>query len=158
MSKDPKRVRQSINKAWLKVKPNRSAIDGFKSHLIQLIDRIDENKYEEFHKKLVSDFLEDTYYRGKHYINIKERSDQVIHNGKEPESTVGVIIEAKKPTNKAEMLSKENINTKAFHELLLYYLKERITHKNLELKHLIATNIYEWFVFDAAAMFLCKAI
>tara|TARA_Y100001935_G_C17311826_1_gene517366 strand:- start:23 stop:2038 length:2016 start_codon:yes stop_codon:yes gene_type:complete len=150
MSKDPKRVRQSINKAWLKVKPNRSAIDGFKSHLIQLIDRIDENKYEEFHKKLVSDFLEDTYYRGKHYINIKERSDQVIHNGKEPESTVGVIIEAKKPTNKAEMLSKENINTKAFHELLLYYLKERITHKNLELKHLIATNIYEWFVFDAA--------
>ena len=57
MSKDPKRVRQSINKAWLKVKPNRSAIDGFKSHLIQLIDRIDENKYEEF-SFLSEEFLE----------------------------------------------------------------------------------------------------
>ncbi len=144
-----KKVRQSINKAWLKVKPNRSDIDCFKRNLIQLIDRINENESEEHHKKLVSDFLEETYYRGKHYINTKGRSDQVIHNGKEPESNVGVIIEAKKPTNQSEMLSKSNINTKAFQELLLYYLRERITHKNLGIKHLIATNMYEWFVFDA---------
>ncbi|MBO6536142.1 MAG: class I SAM-dependent DNA methyltransferase [Balneolaceae bacterium] len=144
-----KKVRQSINKAWLKVKPNRSDIDCFKRNLIQLIDRINENESEEHHKKLVSDFLEETYYRGKHYINTKGRSDQVIHNGKEPESNVGVIIEAKKPTNQSEMLSKSNINTKAFQELLLYYLRDRITHKNLGIKHLIATNMYEWFVFDA---------
>src|SRR5690606_28940362 len=26
---------------------------------------------------------------------------------------------------------------------------ERITHKNLEVKHLVATNINEWFIFDA---------
>jgi sporulation protein YlmC with PRC-barrel domain len=144
-----KKVRQSINKAWLKVKPNRSDIDCFKRNLIQLIDRINENESEEHHKKLVSDFLEETYYRGNHYINTKGRNDQVIHNGKEPESTVGVIIEAKKPTNKSEMLSKENINTKAFQELMLYYLRERITHNNLGIKHLMATNMYEWFVFDA---------
>jgi hypothetical protein len=31
----------------------------------------------------------------------------------------------------------------------LYYLRERITNHNLEIKHLVATNIYEWFVFDA---------
>ena len=48
------------------------------------------------------------------------------------------------------MLSVKDINTKAIHELILYYLRERITHKNLEVKHLIATNIHEWFVFDAA--------
>jgi adenine-specific DNA-methyltransferase len=34
-------------------------------------------------------------------------------------------------------------------ELVLYYLRERITHKNLEVKHLVATNINEWFIFDA---------
>jgi adenine-specific DNA-methyltransferase len=38
---------------------------------------------------------------------------------------------------------------KAFQELVLYYLRERITHKNLEVKHLVATNINEWFIFDA---------
>jgi len=32
---------------------------------------------------------------------------------------------------------------------VLYYLRERITHKNLEVKHLVATNINEWFIFDA---------
>lgn len=46
------------------------------------------------------------------------------------------------------MLSAENINKKAFQELVLYYLRERITHKNLEIKHLVATNINEWFIFD----------
>lgn len=146
-----KKVRQSINKAWLKVKPNRSEIDLFKKNLTELlIDRINENESEEHHKKLVSDFLEKTYYSPNHYINTKGRSDQVIHNGKEPSSTVGVIIEAKKPANKTEMLSKKNVNTKAFQELVLYYLRERITQKNLEIKYLVATNMYEWFIFDAA--------
>jgi adenine-specific DNA-methyltransferase len=28
-------------------------------------------------------------------------------------------------------------------------LRERITHKNLEVKHLVITNINEWFIFDA---------
>ena len=37
----------------------------------------------------------------------------------------------------------------AFHELILYYLRERITNHNLEIKHLVATNIYEWYIFDA---------
>jgi methylase of polypeptide subunit release factors len=60
-----------------------------------------------------------------------------------------VIIEAKKPTNKAEMISTKKLNAKAFQELVLYYLRERITHKNLEVKYLVATNINEWFIFDA---------
>jgi hypothetical protein len=34
-------------------------------------------------------------------------------------------------------------------EILLYYLKERILHRNLEIKWLVITNIYEWFIFDA---------
>ncbi|MCA1760327.1 MAG: class I SAM-dependent DNA methyltransferase, partial [Bacteroidales bacterium] len=70
--------------------------------------------------------------------------------GKDARSPAGVVIEAKKPSNKAEMLSAKNINTKALHELILYYMRERVSGKNLELKHLVATNIYEWFIFDAA--------
>lgn len=61
---------------------------------------------------------------------------------------MGVIIEAKRPSNKGEMLSKDNLNKKALQELVLYYLRERITHKNLEVKHLIVTNINEWYIFD----------
>ena len=151
--------RKALNKAFLKVKPNRTEIEGFKTNLIQLLDRTNDNESEEFHKNLVIDFLKKTYYDPNHFINTKGRNDLVIHNGDKAKSTVGVIVEAKKPTNKSEMVKPfadgdtpqqmvSKLNTKAFQELVLYYLRERITHKNLEVKHLVATNINEWFIFD----------
>ena len=141
--------RKALNKAFLKVKANRDEIEVFKANLIKLLDTINESESEEFHKNLISDFLKNTYYGANHYINTKGRNDLVIHNGNKATDTVGVIVEAKSPVNKAEMLKTDNLNTKAFQELVLYYLRERITHKNLEIKHLLASNIYEWFIFDA---------
>lgn len=143
------RPKKALNKAFLKVKPNRTEIQNFKASLIQLLDRTNDTESEEFHKNLVIDFLKKTYYDPNHFINTKGRNDLVIHNGAESNSPVGVIIEAKKPTNKSEMVTTEKLNTKAFQELVLYYLRERITHKNLEVKHLIITNINEWFIFEA---------
>jgi hypothetical protein len=141
--------RKALNKAFLKVKPNRTEIESFKTNLTQLLDSTNDTESEEFHKNLVIDFLKKTYYDPNHFINTKGRNDLVIHNGDKAASTVGVIIEAKKPTNKSEMLTKDKINAKAFQELVLYYLRERITLKNIEIKYLIATNINEWFIFDA---------
>jgi adenine-specific DNA-methyltransferase len=141
--------RKALNKAFLKIKPTRNEIERFKINFIKILDRLNEAESEEFHKNIVSEFLKDTYYRENFFINTKGRNDLVIHNNKDSQSTVGVIVEAKKPTNKTEMLHTGNINTKAFQELVLYYLRERITLKNLEIKYLIATNIYEWFIFDA---------
>ena len=140
--------RKALNKAFLKVKPNRTEIEGFKTNLITLLDRTNDTESEEFHKNLVSDFLKKTYYDPNHFINTKGRNDLVIHNGQNANSTVGVILEAKKPTNKAEMITTKKLNAKAFQELVLYYLRERISNKNLEVKHLVATNINEWFIFD----------
>jgi len=142
--------RKALNKAFLKVKPNRNEIEGFKTNLIQLLDRTNDTESEEFHKNLVIDFLKKTYYDPNHFINTKGRNDLVIHNGNNASSSVGVIIEAKKPTNKTEMITTKKLNAKAFQELVLYYLRERITHKNLEVKYLVATNINEWFIFDAS--------
>lgn len=141
--------RKALNKAFLKVKPNRTEIESFKTNLIQLLDRTNDTESEEFHKNLVIDFLKKTYYDPNHFINTKGRNDLVIHNGDKAKSSVGVILEAKKPTNKSEMVTAEKLNTKAFQELVLYYLRERITHKNLEVKHLVITNINEWFIYDA---------
>ena len=152
--------KKALNKAFLKVKPNRTEIERFKANLIQLLDRTNDTESEEFHKNLVIDFLKKTYYGPNHFINPRGRNDLVIHNGDKAKSSVGVILEAKKPTNKWEMTRPltENdtpeqglakLNVKAFHELVLYYLRERITHKNLEVRHLVITNINEWFIFDA---------
>ncbi len=140
--------RKALNKAYLKLKPDRERIDLFKANLIELLDRIDDSESEEFHKNLISDFLKNTYYKDNHFINTKERADLVIHNGNNRASTVGVIIETKRPTNKWEMITPGELNAKAFHELLLYYLRERITNGNREIHNLIVTNIHEWFIFD----------
>ena len=142
-------IRKSLNKAYLKVKPTRSQIETFKSGLISLFDQVKETESEEYHKNIIAEFLKNTYYQPDHYINTKGRTDLVIHNGKHSKSSVGVIIETKRPGNRTEMPTKENINSKAVHELVLYYLKERISNKNLEVKYLIATNLYEWFIFNA---------
>jgi len=147
--------RQSLNKAFLKIKPVRSEIESFKTNLVLLLDKISviesqpKDESEEHLKNDLRDFLRDTYYRDSNAINTKDKKDLVIHLGKTTDSEVGVIIEAKRPSNKSEMLTKDNINVKAFHELILYYLRERITQKNLQIKYLIATNIYQWFIFDA---------
>jgi adenine-specific DNA-methyltransferase len=144
-----KTPRKSLNKAFLKLRPNRLEIEKFKTNLKRLLSKIDEIESEENQKNHVRDFLRDSYYLEKYEINTKDRNDLVIHNGKDSKTSVGVIIEAKRPTNKSEMLTKENINAKAMQELVLYFLRERITQNNKEVKYLIATNVYEWFIFDA---------
>ncbi|HLP13221.1 MAG TPA: Eco57I restriction-modification methylase domain-containing protein [Flavobacteriales bacterium] len=141
-------------KAFLKQKPLRSEIDLFKVNLIALLDKIaviekqPKDESEEHLKNNLRDFLRDTYYRDTNAINTKDKKDLVIHLNKTTDSSVGVIIEAKRPTNVGEMLSAENPNRKALHELILYYLNERNSGNN-ELKQLVVTSINEWFIVDA---------
>lgn len=141
--------RQTLNKAYLKVKPSRNQIEGFKTHLKALLDGMDDAKREEYHKTLLTDFLKKAHYDGQYFVNVKDDVDLAIHTGQKPDSAVAVLLEVKKPSNAAEMPKAGKLNSKALQELVLYYLRERITHNNLEVKHLIIPNIREWFVFDA---------
>jgi hypothetical protein len=140
---------QALSLSFRKQKPTRKHMDGFKGNLIRLVDLLNEKESEEHLKNLVRDFLKDTYYAPNHYLNTKGRNDLVIHTGADATSRIGVIIEAKRPANTGEMITQDNLNARAFQELLLYYLRERITGNNIEIKHLIVTNIHEWFIFDA---------
>ncbi len=141
-------LKAALNKAYLKISPDQAAVDEFKANLGRLMAQVNESESEEFHKNLVSDFLKETYYKQNYFINTKGRNDLVIHHGKDAKSAVGVIIEAKKPTNKGEMVQQGRLNVKALQELVLYFLQERITANNLEIRHLVVTNVYEWFIFD----------
>ncbi len=145
-----KTPKQSLNKAFLKQRPLRSEIDLFKDNLTKLLGKIDEIEREENQKTHIRDFLRDTYYKESNEINTKDSKDLVIHIGKTNKDNVGVIIEAKRPSNKNEMLTADKPNTKAFQELVLYYLRERIEEKNNDIQYLVATNIYEWYIFEAS--------
>lgn len=54
--------RKALNKAFLKVKPIRSQIEGFKQHLIQLLDRTNDTESEEFHKKRNDDLNPEEWF------------------------------------------------------------------------------------------------
>jgi len=149
MKSGPKPLKQALNPAFLKQKPERTEIELFKNELNSLLRSINEDESEEHNKNLLMNFLNNVYYRNNHYINTKDRTDLVIHNGKDAKTPVGVLIEVKRPSNKTEMVSRENLNAKSFQELVLYYLRERKTGKNFELRYLVITNVFEWFVFDA---------
>ncbi|MCK9201594.1 MAG: Eco57I restriction-modification methylase domain-containing protein [Gallionella sp.] len=149
----PKTPSKSLSPALLKVKPGREQFEQFKTKLSELVEHIkgSPGESEEHYKNHISDFLKYAFKFPTYFINTSDRIDLVIHNGKSPTDSVGVIIEAKRPTNQAEMPALDNLNVKAMQELVLYYLRERlrIMDKNYAVKHLIITNGYEWFVFDA---------
>ncbi len=145
-----KTPKQSLNKAFLKQRPLRSEIDLFKENLTKLLGKINEIEREENQKTHIRDFLRDTYYKESNEINTKDIKDLVIHIGKTNKDKVGVILEAKRPSNKSEMITAGKPNAKAFQELVLYYLRERVEEKNSDIKFLVATNINEWFIFEAS--------
>lgn len=142
-------------KAFLKQRPSESERDKFKNNLIALLDKISviekqpKDESEEHLKNNLRDFLRDTYYIDSNAINTKDKKDLVIHIGKSTDTDVAVIIEAKRPSNKNEMISADNANKKALHELILYYLTERNAKENVQLKQLVVTDINQWFIIDA---------
>ena len=94
------------------------------------------------------DFLRDTFY-GKNDINKPNDSDiDWAIRFEDQNSPVGVIIEDKTQRNKQEMISTDDLNHKAMHQLIYYYLEVRIGGKNVDVRHLIANNMYEFFIFD----------
>ncbi|NPD47806.1 Eco57I restriction-modification methylase domain-containing protein [Lentimicrobium sp. S6] len=145
-------TRKALSPAYRKHKPLRQDINQFTSEFITCLKTIKDidiaNESEEHIKEPLKTFFHNTFYKD-NYINTKNRIDLAIYLGNNMKSDVGVIIETKKPSNKAEFLSTNNLNKKALHELLLYYLRERIDEKNNNIKHLIATNGYEWYLFKA---------
>ena len=63
------------------------------------------------------------------------------------EHSPSVIIEAKVYESSA-MITKGDINKKALHEAILYFMRER-HNGNKTLYHIVITDFYNWFVFDA---------
>ena len=144
------KIENQLHKTYETVKPFRKDLILFKEQINKLVSSIDIKETEENAKNYLRDFFKNSFYTEDHLINTKGRTDLVIHIEKTARSNAGVLFEIKRPINKSEMVKSDNLNSMAMHELMLYYLRERIDNKNIEMKNLIITNIYEWFIFDAS--------
>ena len=139
---------QILNKAYRQVAIETEDFNHFKEALYILLSTISDGQREETQKEHLRNFLSDTFYKP-YYMAPEEDIDLAVRLDKTSKSNIGLLIEVKSTTNKNEMISVGNLNRKAFQELLLYYLRERISKKNTDIKYLIATNVYEYFIFDA---------
>ncbi|CAA6812393.1 MAG: putative type IIS restriction/modification enzyme [uncultured Campylobacterales bacterium] len=138
---------QSINsQAYKKYKLPKDQVQEFQNHINEFKNKINNKETEENNKKIFASFLEKTFYQN-YEINTQDKIDLVIK--KTPKDKAEILIELKKPKgNESEMLSKTDLNKRALHELILYYLREK--QENEQIKHLIISNSYEWFIFDSS--------
>ena len=137
-----------VEKAYRRLPVGLESFQRFVNALSHLYDVINDDQTEAEQKSNFKDFLISSFY-GDYYMAPEGNIDFAIHNGKDRKSSIGVLIEFKRTSEKNGMVSLESLNRKALHELLLYYLRERVTKKNSDLKYLIVTNIRELFIFDA---------
>ena len=142
-------IAKSLNKAYQQISVDRTTLESFKNQLNKLYEQISSINTEEKLKGDLMDFLKLTFYGQNYKVSPNGDIDCAIHLGNSIDDPVGVIFEVKKPTNVSEMITRDDLNRKALQELLLYYLRERHTKKNFQLKQLVVTNINEFFVFDA---------
>ncbi len=97
---------------------------------------------ENHHNDAFNDLLKSVF---KYKVKPTKRIDSAILND---DDKVEVIIEFKALKNPNEFIKKGDLNVKALHESLFYYLIERKEGNN-NLKHLILATIKELYIIDA---------
>ncbi|WP_412164299.1 hypothetical protein [Helicobacter pylori] len=122
--------------------PTTETIEKFEKEINSLLENAPRQDDEEFQKNEINSFLKNTYgYR----CNTKKKVDSAIY----VDGEVQVLIEVKALNNRNEFpKNKENPLSKAFCQMVLYFLEERKKEKNNSLKHTIICNVHEFFLFD----------
>ena len=123
----------------------------FKEALLNNLPPQPDDDPESNYSNAVKAILDDTFYKGKNKIAQRKgvNTDLNIFEDNTTSSSPIVLIEMKKPSEKSDMLSEKNLNRKALHELILYYLTEFVDNDhNNAIRYLIASNGYEWFIFE----------
>ena len=135
---------QAIPKVFLRQPSNEADVQVFRTALQEMLSRIQPEESEEFNKNLVDEFFSRSLYRDRTYmVNTYQRTDLAIFKDERPM----VLFEFKRPGS-AEMVTKEDLKRKSLYELILYYIREEVRNHNTEIKHLVITNCWEYYVFE----------
>ncbi|WRC01805.1 class I SAM-dependent DNA methyltransferase [Helicobacter pylori] len=130
--------------------PKKEIIENFEKEINSLLENAPRQDDEEFQKNEINKFLKNTYgYR----CNTNKKVDSAIYVDKE----AWVLIEVKALNNKTEFpKNRENPLSKAFCQMVLYFLEEIEKEKNNSLKHTIICNAHEFFLFDCKDLLFLK--
>lgn len=139
--------KKSVNSAFLKLPVPVEKMEDFKLSLKNLYSKRNVAQDEEYHKGEIWNFLR-RIFEPDYSVQVNRPIDLAIFNGNTASAKPAVIIEAKSPTNAAEMFSVEHPNVKSLQELVYYFMLEYVHSGNHEIKWLAITNFDEWYFFD----------
>ena len=139
--------KKSVNSAFLKLPVPVEKMEDFKLSLKNLYSKRNTAQDEEYHKGEIWNFLR-KIFEPDYSVQVNRPIDLCVFNGNTASAKPAVIIEAKSPTNAAEMFSAEHPNVKSFQELVYYFMLEYVQSGNHEIKWLAITNFDEWYFFD----------
>ncbi|GAA7096542.1 type IIG restriction enzyme/methyltransferase [Helicobacter pylori] len=130
--------------------PKKETIENFEKEINSLLENAPRRNDEEFQKNEINKFLKNTYG---YDCNTNEKVDSAIYVDEKP----WVLIEVKSLSNKTEFpKDRENPLSKAFCQMVLYFLEEIEKEKNNSLKHTIICNAHEFFLFDCKDLLFLK--
>ncbi|MCQ2698676.1 Eco57I restriction-modification methylase domain-containing protein [Helicobacter pylori] len=121
--------------------PNKEQLKAFETAFNAFLET-NPQENENHHNDAFNDLLKGVF---KYKVKPTKKIDSTILNDN---NKVEVIIEFKALKNPNEFIKKGDLNVKALHESLLYYLTERKEGNN-NLKHLILATIKELYIIDA---------
>ncbi|GAA7309829.1 class I SAM-dependent DNA methyltransferase [Helicobacter pylori] len=121
--------------------PSKEQLKDFKTAFDAFLET-NQQENENHHNDAFNDLLKGVF---KYKVKPTKKIDSAILNDNDE---VEVIIEFKALKNPNEFIKKGDLNVKALHESLLYYLTERKEGNN-NLKHLILATIKELYIIDA---------
>ena len=139
--------KKSVNSAFLKLPVSVEKMEQFQAALTNLYSKRNPAQDEEYHKGEIWNFLR-KIFEPDYSVQVNRPIDLAIFNGNTASAKPAVIIEAKSPTNAAEMFSTEHPNVKSLQELVYYFMLEYVHSGNHEIKWLAITNFDEWYFFD----------
>lgn len=146
MQLSTKTISASLPPAVKSLRPSREEFARFDSALTRYLGLIDERETEENHKTHLIDVLK-AVFPPEIVIEQLERIDCVIRTGGR-NSPPAVLIESKSIRNRSEMISVSDLNRKAMHEAVIYYMRQRDLG-NISVRKIVICSTYEFFVFDA---------
>ncbi|RKV19628.1 restriction endonuclease [Helicobacter pylori] len=122
--------------------PKKETIENFEKEINSLLENAPRQDDEEFQKNEINKFLKNAYG---YDCNTRKKVDSAIY----VDGEVRVLIEVKALNNKTEFpKNRENPLSKAFCQMVLYFLEKIEKEKNNSLKHAIICNAHEFFLFD----------
>ena len=148
-------IEQTLSKAIRSIPIAGTELLRFYDLVRRFLHELDASQDEEHNKRLVGRLLEQSFYDGKNAVNSANPIDLAIFAGAvAKESRPIVLFEVKQPTN-PEMVRRDDLNRKALHELVLYYIRQEQACHNADITHLVITDGVQWFVFDKRVFYDC---